>query len=54
MPDGGFKAMGRDKDSSRRTVQRPDAPSFRCDRCGALVYEGSWPWCRGDAKDHER
>lgn len=25
----------------------------RCDRCGAQVQVGDWPFCKGDPKDHE-
>jgi hypothetical protein len=54
VPDTPFKAMGREK----RPLKwwEPNEPRFGvpCEKCGGIIYEGSWPWCAGDPKGHER
>ncbi len=53
MPDTPFKAMGRE--SREFTLwPNPNRKAVPCEKCGGLVYEGDWPFCRGNAKDHER
>jgi hypothetical protein len=51
MPDGPFKGMTRDKDSQRRKF---DANPVRCEKCGGYVFEGDWPFCKGDPSGHVR
>ncbi len=30
-----------------------DGPSDKCSKCGATLYVGSWPYCRGNPADHD-
>jgi hypothetical protein len=59
MPDGSFKGMAPDPDSVRsgreRWVRGETRGEFQlCERCNGLLFEGDWPWCKGNPKDHER
>jgi len=62
MPDGPFKSMQRDPDSLRDTemAYRDGSGVMEinvtpCEKCGADVYPGDWPFCRpGHPEDHER
>jgi hypothetical protein len=57
MPDGPFKGMTRDKDSLRRPAPEDhdtEWPCVQCEKCGGWIFEGSWPWCKGDPRQHER
>lgn len=57
MPDTPFKAMGREK-RVRIMDTLPENwygyASEKCERCGGYVYNGDWPFCKGDPKDHRR
>lgn len=56
MPDTPFKAMGREKRylSWFDLWGRGDRRSVACEKCGGRVYEGDWPFCKGNPRDHER
>lgn len=59
MPDTPFKAMGRERkvwfgDTIEPDWYRRHAQSSTCEKCGGNVYEGDWPFCKGDPADHRR
>jgi hypothetical protein len=31
-----------------------EGPQDTCERCGATLHPGDWPWCRGNPEDHIR
>jgi hypothetical protein len=45
--------MGRDKDS-QRPKWRMRGESVYCEKCGGFLYEGDWPYCKGQPSDHRR
>jgi hypothetical protein len=53
MPDGGFKGMTPDPDSQKRSIL---AEPVQCEKCKGWIFEGDWPFCRGEghADDHNR
>lgn len=59
MPDTPFKSMTRDREEF---IQRRRAllqgfwlgSTTQCERCGGILFEGSWPWCKGNPEDHDR
>lgn len=59
MPDGPFKAMGREKRPLAWLTQdvaraRIDA-ALVCENCGGWIFEGDWPWCsNSDPTTHRR
>lgn len=61
------KSMTRDSTTAKRYdwfnerwLKLPFSPPIpldnheRCDKCGALLFAGDWPWCSGNREDHER
>jgi hypothetical protein len=59
MPDGGFKSITPDSDSravGRRAFLAGEGSvrMVECERCGALIAAGDWPWCKNGAEDHVR
>ena len=54
MPDTPFKSMSREK----RVSPKPDPDrhwrAILCEKCGGYVYEGEWPFCKGEPSDHYR
>jgi hypothetical protein len=56
MPDGPRRSMLPDPDSQKRKREPGTLPLpvETCEKCGGLIFEGDWPWCKGDRKDHER
>ncbi len=67
MPDTPFKAMGRERhvgdarDEAEfiawlEHANRIASAAVTCEKCGGMVREGDWPFCRGEghAADHNR
>ena len=58
MPDGPFKSMSRERKVELRDtfIENWYARKVeKCEKCGGLIYEGSWPWCKsGRPEEHER
>lgn len=63
MPDGGFKGMTPDPESTthpRNIRVAAMVGSYHpgewvhCDNCGGGYYTGDWPWCKGNPRDHYR
>lgn len=53
MPDTPFKAMGRQK-GEFGWQEVASANKSKCEKCGAMIAPGAWPFCTGKAEDHER
>jgi hypothetical protein len=54
MADGPYKSMSPDPDSIRPRCRLQDRKFVDCERCGGVIFEGEWPWCKGRPEDHER
>jgi hypothetical protein len=55
VADGNFKGMTPDPDSQKRKRELGTIPVETCEKCGGLIFEGDWPWCKfGDPRTHER
>jgi ABC-type ATPase with predicted acetyltransferase domain len=58
MPDTPFKSMTREGGHRRDFyAYQSDEEVLRkveCDKCGALIAAGDWPWCKNGAEDHVR
>lgn len=55
MPDTPFKAMGRERPRPRMgEYDYWRAVPVTCETCRGEVYEGDWPFCKGELSDHRR
>lgn len=55
-----FKAMGRESTGLPKgfrdmlDLRAPRVGTDKCDECGAVLFDGDWPFCKGEPADHRR